>query len=63
MKIKKPLTKGTLEMLAASEEMEKRINAVCEEIRKENEAKGIAPYAGFPKVTLCMEANQDLWNC
>jgi hypothetical protein len=63
MKIKKPLNEATIKMLADSERVERQIQAVCELIRKENEAKGIARYAGFPKETLCMEANQDAWNC
>lgn len=63
MKNKKPLNEATIKMLADSERIEREIQAVCELIRKENEAKGIAPYAGFPKERLCVEANQDLWNC
>jgi hypothetical protein len=48
-------------MLADSERIEKEIQAVCEKIRKEHEAKGIV--IERPKFFCPPEANEDLWGC
>jgi len=41
MKTKKPLNQATIKMLAEIERAEQEIQAICEKIRKEHEAKGI----------------------
>jgi hypothetical protein len=61
MKKKKPLNEATIKMLADSERIEKEIQAVCEKIRKEHEAKGIV--IERPKFFCPPEANEDLWDC
>jgi hypothetical protein len=61
MKKKKPLNEATIEMLAEGERIEREIQAVCEKIRKEHEAKGIV--IERPKTFCPPEAHQELWGC
>lgn len=63
MKNKKPLNEATIKMLANSERIEREIQAVCDMIRKEREAKGLPAPVMAGRNRLCVEANEDLWNC
>ena len=61
MKKKKPLNEATIKMLAEGERIEREIQAVCEKIRKEHEAKGTV--IERRKAFCAPEAHQELWGC